>query len=69
MREDKRQGETTSNHTAKARHLRDQATDAEKNCGGSYEAVNWQGANFVVKCQWGVSSSILSALRSDSCLN
>ena len=34
MREDKRQDETTSNQTAKARHLRDQATDAEKKLWG-----------------------------------
>ena len=34
MRENKRQGKTTSKHTAKARHLRDQATDAEKKLWG-----------------------------------
>ena len=42
-----------SNPTTKARHLRHQATDAEKNCEGFYEAVNWQGAKFVDKCRVG----------------
>ena len=46
MREDKRQGETTSNQTAKARHLRDQATDAEKKLWGLLRSRQLAGCKF-----------------------
>ena len=46
MREDKRQGKTTSKHTAKARHLRDQATDAEKKLWGLLRSRQLAGCKF-----------------------
>lgn len=46
MREVKRQGEKTPNHTAKARHLRHQATDAEKKLWGLLRSRQLAGCKF-----------------------
>ena len=46
MREDKKQGEKTPNHTAKARHLRHQATDAEKKLWGLLRSRQLAGCKF-----------------------